>query len=422
MWKINYFHVQILMFELLFVWRLEKRRQFWLRFIPLGAAYIALPFVTPFKPFFFALFGWFSPWFLIMIGLSGLLLFCCFRLSGRQVIFYCCVAHTLQHMVHCLSQVAARTLHLNRDLGQGIQLSLMALFAAGAYFLLRKRFGGRETVDIKRGHLTVFAVATSLVVYFLSYWATSRETATTGLYLFDIIACALLLVILLDMFRFREAEREQLIMMRILRQEREQHELSKATVDVINRKCHDLKHQISALRNMPSEERERSIGELERAILIYDSFAKTGNEDLDIVLAEKTLLCEEKGVKLQCIADGAKLRFMKTEDLYSLLGNALDNAIEAAVQEETPARRVITLRVSAREDIVTIHIENPCRQQPLMVDGLPVTTKRNRDYHGFGVKSMRYVAQKYDGALTVDWEDGMFYLDILFSPERGAAA
>ena len=422
MWKINFFHVQILIFELLFVWQLEKRKYFWVRFVPLTAVYVLLPFATSFKPGFARLFGWFTPWFLLMIVLSGLLLYACFRLSDRQVVFYCCVAHTLQHMVHCLSAAASRLLGLSGDLSQGTQLAILVLFAIAAYFLLRKRFDGRETVDIKRGHLTLFAVGTSLVVYFLSYWTTSRETTTIGVLLFDVIACCLLLVILLDMFRFRQAERDQLIMMRILRQEQEQHEMSKATVDVINRKCHDLKHQISALRTMPSEEQEKSIRDLERAILIYDSFAKSGNEDLDIILAEKTLLCEEKGIKLQCIADGEKLGFLKTEDLYSLLGNALDNAIEAAAKEEVPARRVITLRISAREDIVTIHIENPCKSKPLMVDGLPVTTKRNPDYHGFGVKSMRYVAEKYDGALTVDWEDGMFYLDILFSPANHRAA
>ena len=327
--------------------------------------------------------------------------------------------HTLQHMVHCLSDAIAMGFGLSREPAQGLQLTLMVLFAVAAYFLFRRRFNGRETVDIKRGHLTVFALCSSLVVYFLSYWTTSQEKTTIGVLRFDCVACVLLLVILLDMFRFRKAEREQLLMMRILRQERELHELSRATIDVINRKCHDLKHQISALRHMRSEEQEKSIHELEHAIMIYDSFAKSGNEDLDMILAEKTLLCEEKGIRLQCIADGEKLGFIKTEDLYALMGNALDNAIEAAAQEESSARRIITLRVSAREDIVTIHIENPCKNQPLMMDGLPVTTKRNQDYHGFGVKSMRYIAEKYGGVLTVDWEDGIFYLDILFSPARG---
>jgi len=414
MWPVNQFHIQILLFELLFVWPLEKRKHFWARFVPAAGVYCLAPFVFSLRPSFFKLFGWFSPWFLMMILLSGALLAFCFRMSFRQVVFYCCVAHTLQHIDHCLSAVLTAGLHLPRDLGQGAQLTVTALLALGGFFLLRKRFAASETVDIKRQHITFFAVASSLVVYFLSYWTTSQETATIGVYLFDCFSCALIMIILLDMFRFRKAEREQLIMARILRQEQEQHELSKATIEVINRKCHDLKHQISALRNMESPEQEKSIAELENAILIYDRFAKSGNEDLDIILAEKGMLCEEKGIKLQCMADGRRLAFLKTEDLYALMGNALDNAIEAAVQEETPGRRVISFRVQGRENITAIHIENPCRTQPLLVDGLPVTTKGDRDYHGFGVKSMRYVTEKYGGALSVNWEDGMFCLDILF--------
>ena len=74
------------------------------------------------------------------------------------------------------------------------------------------------------------------------------------------------------------------------------------------------------------------------------------------------------------------------------------------------------MRVSAQGSLVSIHIENPCGKKPLLIDGLPQTTKADADYHGFGMKSMRYIVEKYSGGLRVDWEDGIFSVDMLFSP------
>ena len=415
MWFINFFHIQILVIELLFCARLQRKKLFWLRLIPTAAAYCALPAVVPdgfFSPFVTV--GWFTFGFLIMLMLSGLLIGFCFRMNLRQIVFYCCVAHTVQHIVHCLYRMTEMVFSLSFAAAQCFQIFYMAVACLLVWRFLRDRFRSSETVDFQNGYLVAFAILSTLMIYVLSYWSTSLETDTVGMEFFDCFSCALLLVILLDVFRIRKAEREQMIMEGLLRQEQEQHEISRDTIDVINRKCHDLRHQIAALRNMSSEEQEKSIAELENAVLIYDSFPKSGNRDVDIILAEKSLLAEKNHITIRSIVDGSGLRFLTVEDLYSLLGNALDNAIEAAAKEREEARRIITLYAAARGDLFSIHIENPCAKEPLFMDGLPVTSKPDKDYHGFGMRSMRYLCEKYQGVLTTGWEDGIFSLDVLF--------
>ena len=415
MWFINFFHIQILVIELLFCARLQRKKLFWLRLIPTAAAYCALPAVVPngfFSPFVTV--GWFTFGFLIMLMLSGLLIGFCFRMNLRQIVFYCCVAHTVQHIVHCLYRMTEMVFSLSFAAAQCFQIFYMAVACLLVWRFLRERFRSSETVDFQNGYLVAFAILSTLIIYVLSYWSTSLETDTVGMEFFDCFSCALLLVILLDVFRIRKAEREQMIMEGLLRQEQEQHEISRDTIDVINRKCHDLRHQIAALRNMSSEEQEKSIAELENAVLIYDSFPKSGNRDVDIILAEKSLLAEKNHITIRSIVDGSGLRFLTVEDLYSLLGNALDNAIEAAAKEREEARRIITLHAAARGDLFSIHIENPCAKEPLFMDGLPVTSKPDKDYHGFGIRSMRYLCEKYQGVLTTGWEDGIFSLDVLF--------
>ena len=153
----------------------------------------------------------------------------------------------------------------------------------------------------------------------------------------------------------------------------------------------------------------QELDELKKAVDIYDSTVKTGNETLDVLLAERSIVCKGRGIQLDYIADGAKLDFLKPGEVYSLFGNALDNAIEAVTPLE-PDRRYIGLQVRAERGMLLIRMEN-CAAEPLhFVDGLPQTTKGDARWHGFGVKSIRRIVQQHGGTLTMQAQDGMFRL------------
>ena len=146
---------------------------------------------------------------------------------------------------------------------------------------------------------------------------------------------------------------EQLFMMN-----KAQYELSKENIELINRKCHDLKHQIAGLRNITdSEERRQVVDSIEKSVMIYDSILHTGNPILDTVLTEKSLVCQENGIRMHGIIDGKLLFFMDAIDIYTLFGNALDNAIEAnrKVEEE---KRCISILIHEKVNLILslIHI------------------------------------------------------------------
>ena len=146
--------------------------------------------------------------------------------------------------------------------------------------------------------------------------------------------------------------------------------------------------------------------------MIYDSIVKTGNEVLDTVLTEKSLLCEKEHITMTCVADGSKLGFMDAVDLYTIFGNALDNAIESALTIPDPERRVIAVTVYTRSSLLLIQLENYYEGSLTFADGLPVTTKEHNGYHGYGMKSIRFTAEKYGGVVTVNTADNLFILRI----------
>lgn len=124
-----------------------------------------------------------------------------------------------------------------------------------------------------------------------------------------------------------------------LLQQQKQYTVSQETIDIINRKCHDLKHQIRTLQTMQeSPERDAYFAEAERAIMIYDTRIDTGNKALNTVLMEKGLYCQSHDIQLTCMPSGDSLDFMQVADIYALFGNALDNAINATMELNDPSK------------------------------------------------------------------------------------
>ena len=214
---------------------------------------------------------------------------------------------------------------------------------------------------------------------------------------------------------FKKSElRQELQMLNLLHDNaKEQYELSKANIALINQKCHDMKHQIRALRMATREELEQYLDEIEDHVRIYDAIVKTGNEVLDTILTEKSLICKERGISISCVADGSQMDFINTIDLYAILGNAIDNAMEAVQKFETQVQRQIDVLVYRKQKFLAINVMNPYSEDLVFENEIPKTTKRNKSEHGFGLKSIEYIVSKYHGAMSIQNENGVFSLMLL---------
>lgn len=198
-------------------------------------------------------------------------------------------------------------------------------------------------------------------------------------------------------------------MQELMHQQHVQYEASREGVQLINEKYHDLKNLIGSIENvLPREELNRLSSSIER----YDVQVHSGFEVLDVVLTEKMNLCLQRGIGITCSLGQTDFGFLDEMDLYTLFNNALTNAINAVSAMPEGQERYILLSASQENNIITIHVENPCRGHIRFVDGIPQTSG-NPDWHGFGMKSMVRTAEKYGGALSASQENGCFQLDIL---------
>lgn len=243
-----------------------------------------------------------------------------------------------------------------------------------------------------------------------------------GAALFNIVLqfyCITLLYLQSALFKKSSMRKELETIQLLWHQQKGQYQLSKETIELINHKCHDLKHQVQAIRAVKDEkERETYLEKIEKSVQIYSAIVRTGNEILDTILTEKSLICENSWIHINCVADGSLLAFMNPVDLYTLFGNALDNAIEAVRKLESKEKRVIDIMLYERQSFLMLQIVNPMCGEVKFEDGLPLTTKAKNGYHGYGMKSMLHTIQKYEGHLTTEVKNGCFYFNVMLPLER----
>ena len=205
----------------------------------------------------------------------------------------------------------------------------------------------------------------------------------------------------------------------IMEMQYKNYQLSKENIDMVNQKYHDLKHQINLLKTQAYVGKSTSyLEKMEHEIRVYETQNKTGNQILDAVLTNKAMICQNKEIELKFIVDGEALSFMEDMDVSALFGNMLDNAIESTEKQQEKQKRLIWLYVTKEKQFVRIRTENYCDEKIRFKNGMPVTTKKDRRLHGYGMKSIKSTVEKYHGSVVAAQENNWFELKILLPAGR----
>jgi hypothetical protein len=304
-------------------------------------------------------------------------------------------------------------------------LALVGVYGAaftGAYFLEARHFPKDRPLNATTKEL-ISAVAIALATFTMSNMsfvnANTPFSGRLGLEIFYIRTlvnlCGYAALYAQQEQRLEAQGKTELDAMQgILRSQHDQTLLSKRNIDMVNRKYHDMKHQIGIIRAESNPEKKAAyLDELEGAIKGYETQNKTGNGVLDTILTAKSMYCAEHDITLTTVADGTVLEDLDAMDISTLFGNALDNAIESTMTLLDPDRRLIRLAVYAQNDLVLIRVENYFEGELRFENGALVTRKADRNDHGYGLRNIRYTAERYGGSATVHAEDNWFVLRVL---------
>ncbi len=372
-------------------------------------------------------------WAISAMGIAKYLLFfligygsiqLCMRCEKSEAMFCMTCALATQHLSYVLYDDVLALSGWAYDSVQAVAIisAVMLLVYLAAYYLFVRKmkqhpelsFQNRENL-IVGGLLILFTIVIKFIMEpYLSARSMTKLYVLVSIY--DVVCCVLALMLERGLFRNQALTDEKNFLTQLVHMQEEQYRTSKANVEMVNIKCHDMKHQISHITSTTDPD---AIRELEQIISVYDSSLQTGNEILDVCLMEKKLLCEKNSIKLDCIANGQCLSFMQPSDLFSLFGNALDNAMEAVCKLDDVEKRIIFVSVKEELGMAIIHVENNYTGELIMADGIPRTSKDDEFYHGYGVKSIRMVVEEYDGNMALLPQNGIFNLNITIPVPEG---
>lgn len=214
-----------------------------------------------------------------------------------------------------------------------------------------------------------------------------------------------LLYVQTDVFKMVAMQKEMDVLNLLYDRQRQQYQFARQSVQIINKRCHELRVQIANLRKQGSNAiAPELLEDADRATRLFDANRNTGNEVLDVVLPEKVILCESRGIQLNTVVNGSCLDFIEAGDLYALFANALDYAVESAIETADPTRRSIDFRVFVRQTFVVVNVTSPQR---------PVEKREGRPAQ-YELKVLKHLVKKYQGTLSLEEKDGFFSMNILF--------
>ncbi len=229
--------------------------------------------------------------------------------------------------------------------------------------------------------------------------------------------CALLISILTDnSLAARLSEEELRHMQALIARQHQAFASQKSASEAIQQKYHDLKNCLLALKAENASAaplRLQLMEEIDQIMKPLEAGIETGNEFLNIVLADKIRLCQERQIRLTPYADGRCLRFIDGLDLCVIVGNALDNAIEA-VETLPTDKREIHLKISRCGDMILLCFHNYYSGRlKRSAGGFFQTSKPDAGSHGYGLKGISQTIDKYNGSLAVETTDHEFTLNLL---------
>lgn len=408
------FSLQLLIAELLFCMSLPRRKHFVWRVLLFAALFCTIPYFFDIYSTPWLSIGWFTFSFLLVYIASIFFVWFCFHISLRTAVTLSIAAYMTQHFAHCISLAVIGLFSIEDEtLRYLIRVIFCAVTYTAFYFIFVRRLQKNGFTSVDNGYLVGTSVVTILIVYALNLWSTQGNGHyNIPVRIYAAVCCILLLMGLFGMFDRKRLQQEKGELEEILSLQAKQQQVSKDMLEIINTYCHDVKRQLAEL-HVSDYQRQEAVAKLREAVAVYEDSAQTGCEALDVILTERLLRCHKHGIHLSYIVDGEKLWFIESADIYSIFANALDNAMESCVKAADKGKRVISFAVKERNGFVCIDIENYCESIPEFEDGLPMTSKGDKRFHGFGVRSIRYVTAKYGGNVLMGAEEHKFYLKII---------
>lgn len=184
---------------------------------------------------------------------------------------------------------------------------------------------------------------------------------------------------------------------------------------------HDYKNQLNCIQGMigngQTKEALQYIEKLTGSLYQGDMCVNTNHGVVNVMLNQKYREAYNQGIAMTMIANDLSGLTVSEEDIVTLLGNLLDNAVEAC--RELERNRVIQFKMILEEGQLILSVRNPVEKPVLIKNNRIVTSKQDKSRHGIGLFNVDSVVRKNGGTSVLKCEDGWFSFTAVIPAETG---
>ena len=175
---------------------------------------------------------------------------------------------------------------------------------------------------------------------------------------------------------------------------------------------HDMKHYFTAAAELisegkPNEAKDYIESVINEKINPASMGVNTGSAVIDAAINNKITLCTKNGIEMKCLID-TRFAGINDMDISILLSNLLDNAINNCDMSEPK----IELVIKNKKSFIYINVKNKIGTSVLSCNPNLLTKKEDKSSHGFGIKSIKNIARKYDGSAEFSEHNGYFVAEV----------
>ena len=359
-----------------------------------------------------------TPWFNIAIFtlVNFVYSISCFHISLNTCFFYAITLSVLCCGTEYIVILPISILTNNAFLSHRDNISLMILeypLCKTLYFitcLFLSKITNRNSKDAKLSPaILLFPINTVISLLVLGYIDITNVLPEQSRY-YIMIASFFQLVATVILFLAHQFQAEKEAQFSKMANENARLQLEKAYYDILEQQnqqlmiyVHDTKNHLAAIRSLNTDpEIEQYVGKLSERLTWYSRNCHSGNKLLDVMISKYSFECERKGIHFEYDVKICNLDNMDDIDLVAVLGNLMDNALTATERSQL---RKISLVTAKRNSYSIIIISNSYDAPPNMIAGNLVTTKADREHHGYGLKSVKKTLKKYGGDFEWNYDE-----------------
>ncbi|WP_237580414.1 sensor histidine kinase [Candidatus Enterococcus leclercqii] len=177
---------------------------------------------------------------------------------------------------------------------------------------------------------------------------------------------------------------------------------------------HDYHNHLQSLKTTVAEDRKTEtlayLEDLEKHLEVIEQIVKSGNTMMDAVVNSKLTIAQQQDIPINAKVFVGTQPLINDVDMVVILGNILDNAIEANLEISDPRQRLLRVYISILKQQLYIVVTNA---RPENQEIKPDYASTKNDKRGLGIRRINALVDKYDGLLNRQYEDGFFVTEIL---------